>query len=419
MAGFGHIKDGKIKSIIQINTDLLFHMLYYLYPYLERIIHIPGLGLCQYVSFRAFLAAVCALGISIIGGKKMIMVFKKYQINENIRDLDLQGQNQKKNIPTMGGGIIIMAIIIPTILFAPLHNVYIFLSCITILWMGFLGFLDDYIKVFKNKKAGLAGKFKIIGQVGLGIIVGLTLYYHPDVLIYNNTDPTIHEGYAKSMQTTIPFFKHNALDYGTVLHFIPLPYIWIFYVGIVIFIITAVSNGVNMTDGLDGLAAGTSVVVSIALAILAYASGHYFFSQSLNIMYIPHAGELVIVCTAMASACIGFLWHNTYPAAIFMGDTGSLTLGGLIGMIALAIKKELLLPLLCGIFFIESCSVILQVFYFQYTKKRRGIGKRLWLMAPLHHHYQKKKYHEAKIVTRFVIINILLAIFTFITLKIR
>lgn len=410
-------------------------MLYYLFEYLNEL-DIPGAGVFQYISFRAGMAAFLSLLITITFGKSLINYLRKKQVGEDIRDLGLAGQIQKKGTPTMGGFIIIAAILIPTLLLAKVENVYIVLLIITTVWLGLIGFLDDYIKVFKKDKQGLAGKFKVVGQVGLGLIVGLTLYFSDQVVvrepaaeseintiqeneIEGNEDANVKYKDVKSMRTTVPFMKNNELDYNNILPFLPDGYTWIVYTLIVIVVITAVSNGANITDGIDGLAAGTSGIIGMTIAILAYLSGRVDFSSYLNIMYIPNLAELVIFCTAFVGACLGFLWYNTYPAQVFMGDTGSLTLGGVIAVLALAVRKELLIPLLCGIFLIENLSVIIQVSYFKYTRKKYGEGRRIFLMSPLHHHYQKKNLHEAKIVTRFWIVGILLAILTLATLKLR
>ncbi len=409
-------------------------MLYYLFDYLDKKFNVIGAGVFQYISFRAGMAAFLSLLITITLGKNLINVLRRKQVGEDIRDLGLQGQMQKKGTPTMGGIIIIAAILIPTLLFAKLDNVYVVLLIISTTWLGLIGFLDDYIKVFRKNKEGLAGKFKIAGQIGLGLIVGMTLYFNSHVVIREVGDSnvntvqvqsrTINENTlsyqdVKSTKTTVPFAKNNELDYNNLLPFVPSEYTWIIYVLVVILIITAVSNGANITDGIDGLAAGVSGIIGLALAILAYLSGRIDFSSYLNIMYIPNLGELVVYCTAFVGACLGFLWYNAYPAQVFMGDTGSLTLGGIIAVVALAVRKELLIPILCGVFFIESLSVILQVSYFKYTKKKYGEGRRIFLMSPLHHHYQKKNIHEAKIVSRFWIVGILLAILTLATLKLR
>lgn len=405
-----------------------------MFEYLNEL-DLPGAGVFQYISFRAGMAAFFSLLITITFGKTLITYLRKKQVGEDIRDLGLEGQLKKKGTPTMGGFIIIAAILIPTFLLARLDNVYIILLIITTVWLGLIGFLDDYIKVFKKDKKGLAGKFKIVGQVGLGLIVGLTLYFSEEVVVREvpredistyQASELIDREYAlgkykdvKSMRTTVPFLKNNELDYHNILPFLPADYTWVIYTLIVILVVTAVSNGANITDGIDGLAAGTSGIIGITIAILAYLSGRVDFSSYLNIMYIPNLAELVIFCTAFVGACLGFLWYNTYPAQVFMGDTGSLTLGGVIAVLALAVRKELLIPLLCGIFLIELLSVIIQVAYFKHTKKKYGEGRRIFLMSPLHHHYQKKNIHEAKIVTRFWIAGILLAILTLATLKLR
>lgn len=409
-------------------------MLYYLFDYIEKQFNLPGAGLFQYISFRAGAAAVLSLLITIMLGEKLINFLRKKQVGEDIRDLGLEGQMQKKGTPTMGGLIIIAAILIPTLLFAKIDNVYVMLLIGTTIWLGFIGFVDDYIKVFKKNKEGLAGRFKIVGQVGIGLIVGLTLCFNDNVVIKEpkpssvNTvnidfseDSEVKTDYreVKSTKTTVPFFKNNELDYSKILPFIDKNYTWIIYTLVVILIITSVSNGVNITDGIDGLAAGTSAIIGLTLAIFAYLSGRVDFSTYLNIMYIPNLGELVIFCTAFVGACLGFLWYNAYPAQVFMGDTGSLSLGGIIAVLALAVRKELMIPVLCGIFLVELLSVITQVSYFKYTKKKFGEGKRLLLMSPLHHHYQKKNIPEAKIVARFWIVGILLAIVSLATLKLR
>ena len=405
-------------------------MLYYLFDFLDKQFDLMGAGVFQYISFRAGMAAFLSLMITIFFGKKLIKLLLKKQVGEDIRDLGLEGQMEKKGTPTMGGIIIILAILIPTLLLAKLDNIYVILLIITTLWLGLIGFLDDYIKVYKKDKKGLAGKFKIVGQVGIGLIVGLTLYFSEDVVVRELASPQTQvtqsidvEGSPfvdkKSTKTTVPFLKNNELDYGNLFFFIGSSYTWIAYVIIVIFVITAVSNSANMTDGIDGLAAGTSGIIGLTLAIFAYLSGRVDFSNYLNIMYIPNLSELVIFCTAFVGACLGFLWHNAYPAQIFMGDTGSLTLGGIIAVLALAVRKELLIPVLCGIFLVESLSVIGQVSYFKYTKRKYGEGRRILLMSPLHHHYQKKNIHESKIVTRFWIVGILLAILSLATLKLN
>ncbi len=404
-------------------------MFYYLFQYFHETLNWPGTGVFKYISFRAATTAIFSLLITIVMGKKLIHSFHERQVKEVVRELDLDGHQEKRNTPTMGGIAIITAIVIPTLLFAKLTNTYIILLLTATLWMGVIGFVDDYIKVFKQDKKGLAGKFKVFGQVSLGLVVGLVLYFHKDVVVRELGAPVavIERGEAaavvfrdvKSTKTNVPFFKNNELDYSQLIPGLSGQYTWIVYVLIVTFVVTAVSNATNLTDGLDGLAAGTSAIIGTTLAILAYLSGNIIFSQYLNIIYIPDLGELVIFCTAFVGACVGFLWYNTYPAQIFMGDTGSLTIGGLIAVLAIMIRKELLIPLLCGIFLIENLSVIIQVFYFKYTQRKYGVGKRVFKMAPIHHHYQKLGLHEAKIVTRFWILGILLAIFTLTTLKLR
>ena len=403
-------------------------MFYYLFEYLDKTLNVPGAGVFQYITFRAFSATITSLGIAAIWGKSVIYRLQRLQIGEEIRDLGLEGQMQKKGTPTMGGFIILLSLIIPTILFAKITNVYIVLLLLSAVWLGAVGFLDDYIKVFKKNKEGLSGKFKIVGQIGLGLIVGLTMYYneHIKVRVYSKltmlADGTQVQSYtdSKSLMTTVPFLKNNQFDYNMLLpSFIPDHYVWVVYVLVVIFIITAVSNGANITDGLDGLAAGTSVIIGLTLAVLAYVSGNKVFSQYLNVMFIPNSGELAIFCAAFVGACIGFLWYNTYPAQVFMGDTGSLMLGGVIATLAIVIRKEMLIPVLCGIFLIENLSVIIQVGYFKYTKRKYGEGRRVFLMSPLHHHFQKKNYHESKIVIRFLIVGIILAVVSLVTLKLR
>lgn len=403
-------------------------MFYYLFEYLDKTLNVPGAGVFQYITFRAFAATITSLGIAAIWGKSVIYRLQRLQIGEEIRDLGLEGQMQKKGTPTMGGFIILLSLIIPTVLFAKITNVYIVLLLLSAVWLGAVGFLDDYIKVFKKNKEGLSGKFKIVGQIGLGLIVGLTMYYneHIKVRVFSKltmlADGTQVQTYtdSKSLMTTVPFLKNNQFDYNMLLpSFIPDHYVWVVYVLVVIFIITAVSNGANITDGLDGLAAGTSVIIGLTLAILAYVSGNKVFSQYLNVMFIPNSGELAIFCAAFVGACIGFLWYNTYPAQVFMGDTGSLMLGGVIATLAIVIRKEMLIPVLCGIFLIENLSVIIQVGYFKYTKRKYGEGRRVFLMSPLHHHFQKKNYHESKIVFRFLIVGIILAVLSLVTLKLR
>jgi len=417
-------------------------MLYYLFNYLNREFDLPGAGLFEFISFRAGMATLLSLIITVTFGSQLIAILRRKQVGEDIRDLGLEGQMQKKGTPTMGGLIILAAIIIPTLLFARLENIYVILALVVTLWMGMVGFLDDYIKVFRKNKEGLAGRFKIVGQVGLGLIVGLTLYFHEDVVvrefdeevletISSADDPaldipaTAYED-VKATKTTIPFVKGNEADYDNLVSFMTFGlikldnrYTWIIYLLIVTFITTAVSNGANITDGIDGLAAGTSAIIGLALAIFIYVSGNLRFSQYLNIMYIPGLGELVIFTTAFVGACIGFLWYNSYPAQVFMGDTGSLSIGAVIAVLAFAVRKELLIPLMCGIFLIENLSVIMQISYFKYTRKKFGEGRRIFKMSPLHHHYQKLGMHEAKIVTRFWLVGIMLAILTLVTLKIR
>jgi len=407
-------------------------MLYYLFDYIEKNFDFPGAGLFQYISFRAGAAALLSLMITIIFGEKLINYLRKKQVGEEIRDLGLEGQIQKKGTPTMGGLIIIAAILIPTILMAKLDNVYVILLIATTLWLGMIGFLDDYIKVFKKNKEGLAGRFKIVGQITIGVIVGLTLYFNDQVVVREvkpatvasiNTFQTDGIRYeyedVKSTTTTVPFRKNNEFDYSDILPWLDHNYTWIVFTLTVVLIVTAVSNGANITDGIDGLAAGTSAIIGLTLAIFAYLSGRIDFSSYLNIMYIPNLAELVIFCTAFVGACLGFLWYNSFPAQVFMGDTGSLSLGGIIAVLAFAVRKELMIPLLCGIFVIENLSVILQVSYFKYTKRKYGEGRRIFLMSPLHHHYQKKNIHESKIVTRFWIVGILLAILSLAMLKLR
>ncbi len=403
-------------------------MLYHLFQFLQSKFDFAGSGLFQYISFRSGMAVILSILISVTFGERLIKILQKLQVGESIRDLGLEGQMEKKGTPTMGGLIIILSIVLPTLLFARLDNVYILLLLVTTIWMGAVGFVDDYIKIFKKDKEGLSGWFKIIGQVGLGLIVGLTLYFNDDVvvrefesspsseLVVSVEEPVYQD--VKSTKTTMPFFKNNEADYNFLNPF-DSKYTWIIYVLIATFIITAVSNGANITDGVDGLAAGITAIIVGTLGILAYVSGRVDFSQYLNIMYIPNTGELLIFSTALVGATVGFLWYNSYPAQVFMGDTGSLALGGIVAVFALVIRKELLIPILCGVYLIELVSVILQVGYFKYTRKTYGEGRKIFLMAPLHHHYQKKRIPEAKIVTRFWIVGILLAILTLATLKIR
>jgi phospho-N-acetylmuramoyl-pentapeptide-transferase len=413
-------------------------MLYYLFEYLEKEFQFPGASLFGFLTFRAAVAIILSLLISTIFGKRIIRFLQKQQVGETIRDLGLEGQVEKAGTPTMGGIIIILATLIPVLLLAKLENIYIILLIVTTLWMGAIGFLDDYIKKFKNNKEGLKGKFKVLGQVGLGLIVGLTLYFHEDVTIKEELpieeqrvllaeNPNVSEAQLfdvakKSTKTTIPFLKNNEFDYSDLITWISPgleKYAWIIFILVTIIIVTAVSNGANLTDGIDGLAAGTSAIVVLTLGIFAWVSGNIIFSQYLDIMYIPSVEEITIYIAAFVGALVGFLWYNAYPAQVFMGDTGSLTIGGIIAVIAIAVRKEWLIPILCGIFLAENLSVMLQVSYFKYTRKKYGEGRRIFKMSPLHHHYQKSGYHESKIVTRFWIVGILLAIITIVTLKIR
>jgi phospho-N-acetylmuramoyl-pentapeptide-transferase len=406
-------------------------MLYYLFEYLENEYQFPGASLFQFLTFRAGMSVLLSLVLATVYGKRIIRLLQRKQVGETVRDLGLEGQQEKAGTPTMGGIIIIFATLIPVLLFARLDNIYVILLIVTMLWMGVIGFIDDYIKIFKKNKEGLKGRFKVLGQVVLGLIVGATLYFHPDVTVREKNYSVITANYqleqvqgseVKSLVTNLPFFKNNQLDYANWIGWMgdgAEQYAWLLFIPIVIFIVTAVSNGANLTDGIDGLAAGSSAIIVLTLGIFAWVSGNIIFSDYLDIFFIPKAGELVVFITAFVGALIGFLWYNAYPAQVFMGDTGSLTIGGVIAVIALIVRKELLLPLLCGIFFAESLSVMIQVSYFKYTRKRYGEGKRVFLMSPLHHHYQKKGYHESKIVTRFWIVGILLAIITIVTLKIR
>jgi len=419
-------------------------MLYYLFRFLEQEFQFPGAGLFEYTSFRSAMAVILSLIISLLFGGRLIDRLRRKQIGEVVRDLGLEGEESKKGTPTMGGLIILGAILIPTILFARLRNIYVILMIVTTVWCGLIGFLDDYIKVFRKDKKGLAGKFKVFGQVSLGLIIGLSLYFNQEVLIrdfihqdnateaqiaaasevrVNDHDEKIYVIDSKSTVTTIPFVKGHELDYAELIFFLPREeakkWTWILYVLVVTFIITAVSNAANLTDGIDGLAAGTSAIIGLTLAILAFVSSNAIFANYLNIMYIPYQEELVIFGAAFVGACIGFLWYNSYPAQVFMGDTGSLAIGGIIAVFAIMIRKELLIPILCGVFLAENLSVVLQVAYFKYTKRRYGEGKRIFLMSPLHHHYQKKGYREPKIVTRFWIVSILLAVLTIVTFKVR
>jgi len=395
-------------------------MLYHFFDYIDQEFDLFGVGVFQYISFRAGLAVLISLLITITFGQRLINLLKAFQLGESIRDLGLSGQMEKQGTPTMGGIIILLGIIIPTLLFADLTNIYILLLIISAIWMGAIGFIDDFLKIKKKNKDGLRGKFKIIGQVGLGLLVGGTMVFHPDIVVreFNSNDISLYSD-IKSSATTIPFFKNNEFQYSWLLPDFLSEYAWVVYVLMVTFIVTAVSNGVNITDGIDGLAAGTTAIIALSLAILAYLSGNVIFSNYLNIMYIPNSGELVIFCAALVGACIGFLWYNAFPAQVFMGDTGSLALGGIVAVLALAIRKELLIPLLCGIYFIELLSVIIQVGYFKYTKSKFGEGQRVFLMSPIHHHFQKKGLHESKIVTRFWTVGVLLAVLTLATLKLR
>jgi phospho-N-acetylmuramoyl-pentapeptide-transferase len=422
-------------------------MFYYLFDFLNRRFDFPGAGVFHYISFRAAMALIVSLLISMVFGKRIINILHRKQVGETVRDLGLQGQLEKKGTPTMGGLIILAAIVIPTLLFAKLHNVYILLLLVSTVLFGMIGFVDDYIKVFKKNKEGLSGKFKVLGQVGVGVIVGVTLYFNDGVTIKEKIFTSGQSSYSietengreispqipvyskemtKSMKTTIPFVKNNEFDYSSLLSFLGDGYkkwAWLIFIPIVILIVTAVSNGANITDGIDGLATGTSAIIGVVLGILAYVSGNTVFADYLNIMYIPNSGELVIFIAAFVGACVGFLWYNSYPAQVFMGDTGSLALGGIIAVFAIAIRKELLIPILCGVFLVENLSVVMQVAYFKRMKKKFGIEyareNRLFKMAPLHHHYQKLGMHEAKIVSRFWIIGIMLAVLTIVTLKLR
>ena len=399
-------------------------MLYFLFEYLELKYQLPGASLFQYLSFRSALAFIFSLMLSVKYGKHIINFLRKKQIGETIRDLGLSGQKEKTGTPTMGGLIIIMATIIPVLLLSNFKNIYIIILIFTTIWLGFIGFADDYIKIFKKNKAGLKGKFKLIGQISLGLIIGLTLFYHPDVTIKDQygVDEIQKKIEYKSTKTTVPFLKDNELDYSYLISWTgneSKKFSVIVFVFFVILIVSAVSNGANLTDGVDGLAAGSSVIITLTLGIFAWVSGNIIFSEYLNVMYIPRISEIVIFISAFIGGLIGFLWYNTFPAQIFMGDTGSLTIGGVIAVIAIIVRKELLLPIICGIFLIETLSVIIQVSYFKYSKSRSGVGKRIFLMSPIHHHFQKLGYHESKIAVRFWIIGILMAILSLITLKIR
>ena len=401
-------------------------MFYYLFEYLEKNYQLTGASLFQYLSFRSAITFILALIISTIFGKKIIQYLKSKQIDENIRTLDLPGEDDKKGTPTMGGIIIILSTLIPVLLFADFKNIYISILIITTIWLGIFGFVDDYIKVFRKNKKGLKGRIKILAQVILGLFIGLTVYFHPEITTReNNTiqknklELQIESKNDKNLKTTVPFFKNNELDYVKVFKMKSDNYNWILYVIIITFIIVSLSNGTNLTDGLDGLAAGSSSIIVFTLGIFSWISGNIIFSDYLNIMYLPGIGEIVVFVAALLGGLIGFLWYNTYPAQIFMGDTGSLTVGGIIAVIAILVRKELILPILCGVFLVETLSVIIQVSYFKYTKKKLGVGKRIFLMTPIHHHFQKKGYSESKIVARFWIVSIMLAILSLITLKIR
>lgn len=416
-------------------------MFYYLFEYLEKL-NVPGAGVYQYISFRSAMAVITSLIISLLFGKRIILFLQRKQIGETIRNLGLEGQYAKQGTPSMGGLIILGSIIIPTLLFGDLGNVYVILMLVTTFWMGLVGFADDYIKIFRHNKKGLAAKFKILGQMILGLIVGITMYTSDQIVVRetlplsDTTEQTLEQSYLrvnerdrmlqtrdiKSTITTIPFVKNNEFDYAWLVGFMgkhKQQWAWVVFVVMVILIVTAVSNGANMTDGLDGLATGTSAIMGTTLGVLAYLSGNIIYADYLNIMYIPYTGELVIFMSAFIGAAVGFLWYNSYPAQVFMGDTGSLALGGIIAVFAIVIRKELLIPILCGIFLMENLSVVIQVWYFQYTRRKYGAGRRVFKMAPLHHHFQMKGYPEPKIVTRFWIVGILLAVITIVTLKIR
>jgi phospho-N-acetylmuramoyl-pentapeptide-transferase len=419
-------------------------MLYYLFNYLDTHLNFPGAGVFQFISFRAAMALITSLLISMVFGRKIIQYLQFKQVGEIIRDLGLAGQMSKQGTPTMGGLIILSCILIPTLLFAKLHNVYIVVLLISTVWLGLIGFLDDYIKVFKKNKEGLQGKFKVVGQVGIGLLVGAVLYFNPNVTIRREivgtdgkqssvvmpVESASQTSIEKSMKyvdakapiTTIPFVKNHEFNYAKVISFFGADYekyAWLVFIPMVIFVVTAVSNGANMTDGLDGLAGGTTAIIGFVLAVFAYISGNIFFADYLNVMYIPDSGEIVIYMSAFVGACVGFLWYNSFPAQIFMGDTGSLALGGIVAVVAIALRKELLIPIFCGIYLVENLSVMMQVSYFKYTKRKFGEGRRIFKMAPLHHHYQKLGWHEAKIVSRFWIVGVALAVLTIVTLKLR
>ncbi len=417
-------------------------MLYYLFTWLDRTMDFPGAGMFQYISFRAAFALITSLFITMIIGKRLIGFLKKMQVGESIRDLGLEGQNLKQGTPTMGGLIILAGILIPSLLFARLDNIYIIVVLVSTVWLGFIGFMDDYIKVFRKDKKGLPGRVKVLGQIGLGLIVGITMYFNENIVIRERVRTTgmvqtnevfnveaqgdksriFNKTAVKSTKTTIPFVKNNEFDYSYLISWAgegAKKYTWLIFIPIVIFIITAVSNGANLTDGLDGLATGVSAIIGLTLGVLAYVSGNIVFANYLNIMYIPNSGELAIYISAFVGACIGFLWYNSFPAQVFMGDTGSLALGGIIAVFAIMIRKEIMIPIFCGIFLAENLSVVLQVSWFKYTRKKYGEGRRIFRMSPLHHHYQKLGYHESKIVMRFLIVGIMLAVLTIVTLKIR
>lgn len=402
-------------------------MLYYLLKYLDSMFDFPGSALYQFITFRSGMAFILSLLVSTLFGKRIINYLRRQQIGETVRELGLEGQNEKAGTPTMGGVIIIMATLIPVLLLARLENIYVLVLILTTIWMGVIGFLDDYIKVFKKDKEGLKGKFKVVGQIGLGVIVGAIFYFHPNITVRDTPSILLETGVTskfdiKSTTTTIPFFKDNEFNYGQLISWMGdgyENYVWLIFIPIVIFIVTAVSNGANLTDGIDGLAAGTSAITVVALGIFAFVSGNFVFANYLNIMYIPNSGEMTVFIAAFVGALVGFLWYNAFPAQVFMGDTGSLTIGGVIAVLAIAVRKEMLIPVLCGIFLAENLSVVMQVAYFKYTKRKYGEGRRILLMSPLHHHYQKKGYHESKIVTRFWIVGIFLAIFCVVSLKLR
>ncbi len=423
-------------------SPILKGMLYYLFQYLDTTFNFPGAGVFQYISFRAGAALITSLFISLIIGKRLIGFLRKKQVGEDIRDLGLEGEQEKKGTPTMGGLIILAAILVPTLLFAKLHNIYILLILIATVWLGMIGFLDDYIKVFRKDKKGLAGRFKVLGQIGLGLIIGFTMYFSNDIVIRERVDPQavvksnqvfgvetateqtviFNKTAVKSTKTTIPFIKNNEFDYSSLISWLgdnAKYWTWLIFIPLVIFIIIAVSNGANLTDGLDGLATGTSAIIGVTLGVLAYVSGNIIFANYLNIMYIPNTGELAIYISAFVGACIGFLWYNSYPAQVFMGDTGSLALGGVIAVFAIMIRKEIMIPIFCGIFLAENLSVVLQVSWFKYTKRKFGTGRRIFRMSPLHHHFQLLGYHESKIVLRFFIVGIMLAVLSIVTLKLR